>query len=118
VIIRLAAIAAFCSLAIVTGVAVAHPGHDHKVMGVIVAIDGDYVTIKTSRGHERSFQIVRTTTFVRGKRAGARGDLKIGLRLVVNVGEGTDPLRAKQIHYADAATGVVPRALWHPAQAP
>jgi hypothetical protein len=93
----------FCGLTILVGKAGAHPGHDHKVLGVIVTIDGDYVTIQTSGGHERSFQVVKATTFLRGREPGQKADLKVGMRLVVNVGEGLEPLRAKRIQYAGAA---------------
>lgn len=83
--------------------AIAHPGHDHKVMGVITAIHGDHVTMKTSDGHERSFQIVPTTKLLRGKKKGTAAELKIGMRLVVNVGSGEEPLKAKEIQYSDAS---------------
>jgi hypothetical protein len=90
-------------VALVAAPAVAHPGHDHKVMGVITAIDGDHVTVKTNAGHERTFQITEKTKILRGKLAGARADLVVGLRLVVNVGDGNEPLKAKSVQYAAAA---------------
>src|SRR5687767_13849030 len=79
--------------------AVAHPGHDHKIMGVITTIDGDFVTIKTTKGQERSFEITPKTNILRGKLAGARADLVIGLRVIVNVGDGHEPLKAKSVQY-------------------
>jgi hypothetical protein len=87
-----------------TGTAIAHPGHEHKLLGEIVAVDGDRVTIKTNDGKERAFEVVATTTFLRGKQKGAKEDLKAGLRVVVTVGDGKEPLKAKRIQYAAAAT--------------
>jgi hypothetical protein len=93
------------ALTLVTVRVAAHPGHDHKVMGTIAAIDGDSVTIKTNDGKERTFQIVPATVFIRGKQKnGGKDDLKVGLRLVVNVGAGTEPLKAKSVQYAAAPT--------------
>lgn len=80
----------------------AHPGHDHKVMGTIISIDGDHLLVKSSNGHELSFDLTKTTTLLRGKGKGAAADLKVGMRVVVNVGEGEEPLRAKELQYSVA----------------
>jgi hypothetical protein len=99
-------------VALVATPAIAHPGHDHKIMGVITAIDGDFVTIKTTKGQERSFEVTAKTNILRGKLAGARADLIVGLRVIVNVGDGHEPLKAKSVQYTapaakrtDAPTG-------------
>lgn len=84
--------------------AVAHPGHDHKVLGTITAIDGAKVTLKTNDGAERSFELTPTTKVLNGKKKGAAADLKVGMRLVVNVGDGSEPLKAKEVQYAAVAT--------------
>jgi hypothetical protein len=81
----------------------AHPGHDHKIMGTIAAINGDSVTVKTTKGQERTFAITEKTTILRGKQAGARTDLVVGLRVVVNVGDGHEPLKAKSVQYSAPA---------------
>lgn len=100
--IRFAMMTACCALVLLIGSrdAAAHAGHDHKVMGVIAALDGDRVTIKTTDGKERTFEIVAATTFLKGKQKGAKDDLKAGLRLVVDLGDGKEPLKAKSIQYA------------------
>lgn len=87
----------------------AHPGHDHKIMGTIASIDGEHVLLETSNGHEMSFRLVKTTKLVRGKQVGARGDLKAGVRVVVNVGDGEEPLQAKEIQYSIAPATKVAR---------
>jgi len=82
----------------------AHPGHDHKVMGTIVSIDDKFVTLKTTDGKELTFEITAATKFMRARKAGTRADLKAGLRVVANVGDGEEPLKAKQIDYGATAT--------------
>lgn len=82
----------------------AHPGHDHKLMGTITSIDGNKVAIKTTEGKDTTFQVIPTTSFKRGKAKGAQADLKAGLRVAVNVGDGKEPLKAKDIQYAAPTT--------------
>lgn len=88
--------------ALVAAPAFAHPGHDHKVMGVVTAIHGDHVTVKTAGGQERTFKITETTKILRGKGVGSRDQVVVGLRLVINVGDGQEPLRARSVQYAPA----------------
>lgn len=90
-------------VALVTTPAIAHPGHAHKIMGTITAIDGDVVTVKTTKNEERSFAITAKTTILRGKQAGARADLVVGVRVIVNLGEGKEPLPAKSVQYSAPA---------------
>ncbi len=82
----------------------AHPGHDHKLMGTVSAVDGNKVTIKTTEGKDTTFQVIPTTSFKRGKQKGAQAELTVGLRVVVNVGDGKEPLKAKDVQYAEPAT--------------
>jgi len=82
----------------------AHPGHDHKVMGVIQSVDDKHVTLKTTDGKELTFEITATTKLIRSKRSGDIADLKAGLRIVANVGDGEEPLKAKTVEYAATAT--------------
>jgi hypothetical protein len=87
--------------AVTVSLAAAHPGHDHKVMGTIDTIDGMHVVLKTTDGKEISFEITDDTRLVRGTDGeGAIADLRAGLRVVVNVGEGVEPIKAKEIQYA------------------
>jgi hypothetical protein len=97
--LRIAVLALACVFGPIA-LATAHPGHDHKLMGTITAIAGDRVTIKTTEGQERSFEITSETKLLRGKKKGITTDLKVGMRVVVNVGSGQEPLRAKQVQYA------------------
>lgn len=82
----------------------AHPGHDHKLMGTIASIDKNTVVVKTTEGKEMTFEITPLTTFKRGKSKGAAADLKAGMRVVVNIGDGVAPLKAKEVQYSAATT--------------
>lgn len=82
----------------------AHPGHDHKLMGTISSIDKNKVVMKTTEGKDMTFEIVPTTAFKRGKTKGMQSDLKAGMRVVVNVGDGVEPLKAKEVQYTAATT--------------
>lgn len=82
----------------------AHPGHEHKLMGTITAIAGNRVKMKTTEGKDTTFAVTPTTSFKRRKDKGTQTDLKIGLRVVVNVGDGAEPLIAKEVQYAAPTT--------------
>ena len=89
---------------LVPGVSVAHPGHDHKLMGTISSIDKNKVVVKTTEGKDMTFEITPLTTFKRGKQKGAQADLKNGMRVVVNIGDGVEPLKAKDVQYSAGTT--------------
>lgn len=89
---------------LVPGMSVAHPGHDHKLMGTISSIDKNKVVVKTTEGKDMTFEITPLTTFKRGKQKGAQADLKSGMRVVVNIGDGVEPLKAKDVQYSAGTT--------------
>ena len=84
--------------------ALAHPGHDHKLMGTISSVDKNKVVVKTTEGKDMTFEITPLTTFKRGKNKGAQADLKAGMRVVVNIGDGVEPLKAKEVQYSAPTT--------------
>jgi hypothetical protein len=90
-------------VALVATPVIAHPGHDHKIMGTITAVAGDSVTVKTTKGEERSFELTPKTAILRGKQAGARADLAVGLRVIAIVVDGQEPLKARSVQYAAPA---------------
>jgi hypothetical protein len=81
-----------------------HPGHEHKIMGTVTAIDGNKVTMKTTEGKDAVFTVTPLTAFKRGKGKGDQSDIKAGLRVVVNVGDGKEPLKAKEVQYTAPTT--------------
>jgi len=95
---------ALSSILILPAAALAHEGHDHKLMGTIVSVTDKKIVIKTADGPEKSAEITPLTTLHKGKDKGAQADLKAGLRVVLNVGAAKEPLKAKDIQYAAATT--------------
>lgn len=85
-------------------VSIAHPGHDHKLMGTISSIDKNKVVVKTTEGKDMTFEITPLTSFKRGKDKGTATDLKAGMRVVVNIGDGVEPLKAKEVQYSATTT--------------
>jgi hypothetical protein len=95
----------FAALALsllVPAVPMAHPGHDHKLMGTISSIDKNKIVMKTTEGKDMTFEVSPTTAFKAGSKKGAQSELKPGMRVVVNVGDGVEPLKAKEVQYSAA----------------
>jgi hypothetical protein len=89
---------------LVPAVPMAHPGHDHKLMGTISSVDKNKVVMKTTEGKDMTFEVTPTTTFKAGAKRGVQSDLKAGMRVVVNVGDGVEPLKAKDVQYSAPTT--------------
>ena len=89
---------------LVPSLAMAHPGHDHKLMGTISSIDKNTVVMKTTEGKDMTFEVTPLTTFKAGAKKGTQSELKAGMRVVVNVGDGVEPLKAKEVQYSAAST--------------
>jgi hypothetical protein len=73
-------------------------------MGTITSIDKNKVVVKTTEGKDMTFEITPLTTFKSGKQKGSASDLKAGLRVVVNIGDGVEPLKAKDVQYTATTT--------------
>jgi hypothetical protein len=89
---------------LVPAIPMAHPGHDHKLMGTISSIDKNKVVMKTTEGKDMTFEVLPTTAFKKGTQKGTQADLKAGMRVVVNVGDGVEPLKAKEVQYSASTT--------------
>ena len=89
---------------VLPGVVRAHPGHDHKIMGTITAVDASHLVVKDTEGKESSIQILPATMFKKGKAKGMNTDLKIGLRVVVTMVDDKEPLKAKEVQYSGTPT--------------
>ncbi len=75
----------------------AHDGHIHKIMGTVTARDAKHLEVKTPSGENLSIAITTKTTATRDKRKVPLSEVQIGSRVVVEIGNGEDPLMAGQI---------------------
>lgn len=94
-----------CTLAFfVPAAATAHDGHDHKLMGVVSMLHENHLEVKAADGKTSTITLNEKTKIVRGKTRLTAADLKVGDRVVVNVGNGKPPLVAKQVQVGTATT--------------
>lgn len=101
---------AFTILAVFTltlfapGAAIAHPGHEKKVMGTVTMTAPDHVMLKDPQGKDVTIQINKATKFVRVKKAMKASDMTVGMRVVVTAvtDEDDDTLIAERIDLGKA----------------
>jgi hypothetical protein len=100
---RPAVIAAVClMLSASAGVVLAHDGHKHTVMGTVMALNARVIEVKTPSGEILSIAINQKTTAIRQKKKIALAEVRVGGRVVVDIGNGDDPLIAKEIELGAA----------------
>ena len=75
----------------------AHDGHIHRIMGTVTARDAKHIEVKTPSGENLSIAITSKTTATRDKRKVPLSEVQIGRRVVVDIGNGEDPLMAGEI---------------------
>jgi len=70
-------------LAISGSSVLAHPGHEHKVLGTVTMAAPDHVMLKDKDGKDHTIQINADTKFTRAKKAMTAADMKTGMRVVI-----------------------------------
>ena len=66
----------------------AHEGHVHKVLGTVTAHEQQRLDVKTQDGKVVSATLDAKTTVARGTKALTEADVKVGDRVVIDVGDG------------------------------
>lgn len=66
-------------------------------MGTVTARDAKHLEVKTPSGEVLSIALNEKTIVTRGKQKGTANDVQKGRRVVVNIGNGEDPLIARVI---------------------
>ena len=92
----------------VTAIAVAHEGHDHKVMGTISSIAGSNLMVKTTDGKTMMVMLDAKSKITRGKITVAAGDLKVGDRIVATGPEEKEMVTAKTVQIGAAPVTKTP----------
>ena len=90
-------------------VAHAHDGHAHIVMGTVTVVDAKQLGLKTPSGEVLSIAITPKTSVLRDKKKAAVRDVQVGRRVVVDIGNGEDPLVAREIQVG--VTVAAPKAV-------
>lgn len=67
--------------------AVAHPGHAHKTMGVVSVIHENHLEVKDTQGKATTFTLDAKTRIRRGKAVLTAADIKTGDRVIVVTAE-------------------------------
>ena len=98
-----AVLLAVAALTISVGAVNAHDGHAHIVMGSVTAVDTKHLELKTPGGEVLSIAITPKTKVVREKKKASLRDVQVGRRAVVDIGNGEDPLIAREIQIGVAA---------------
>lgn len=92
---RITAVLMAASMA--AGIARAHEGHDHKVMGKVAAVSAQQIEVETADGKKVSAALTSETKYTRDKTAVTQADVKVGERVVIVVVEEKGVQRAKQV---------------------
>ena len=108
-------IVALALAALIIGVhgAVAHDGHAHIVMGTVTAVDAKRLEMKTPSGEILSIAITAKTAVLRDKKKAAVREVQVGRRVVVDIGNGEDPLIAREIQVGAVAASASASAAAH-----
>ena len=102
---RRTAVLALALLASPLSPAFAHEGHDDKLLGTVSEVTADRIVVRATKdGALSTVALTRTTKITRGKTTLLATDLRVGDRVVVNIGNGKAPLSAKAIQVGAAPT--------------
>ena len=66
-----------------TALVMAHPGHDHKVLGTVTMAAADHVMVKDKAGKDVTVYINAETKVVAAKKPAKVEDIKNGMRVVI-----------------------------------
>jgi hypothetical protein len=81
-----------------SGLGFAHEGHEHTIMGKVVTIDEKKIEVEATDGKKVSGVLSAETKYLRDKTPAARGDVKVGDRVVIVVVEDKDKVQnVKQV---------------------
>jgi hypothetical protein len=84
--------------------AVAHPGHEHKVLGTVTMAAPDHVMLKDRDGKDHTVHITADTKILKDKKAATVDDIKAGMRIVVSAVEEGEKMVARIIELGAAPT--------------
>ena len=91
-------------VAIVAGTAplLAHPGHDHKLLGTVTMAAPDHLMLKDREGKDHTVKVTTATKILKEKRRATMTDVQAGMRVVVTAATENNQLVAKLIEVGPA----------------
>ena len=99
-------IAVFAALALFPLQALAHEGHEHKVLGTVTMAAADHVMVKDKDNKDVTVYLNRETKVLKDKKPMKVEDITVGLRVVITATtvkeNNVDTLVAKQIELGAA----------------
>jgi hypothetical protein len=85
--------------------AIAHPGHSHKTMGVVSVIHENHLEVKDTKGNASTFTLDAKTRVRRGKTILKIADIKVGDRVIVVTNETKDKAGKSTITVTEVQLG-------------
>ena len=79
------------------GAVAAHDGHAHLVMGTITVSDAKHIELRTPSGENLLIAVNGKTVVTRNRQKVGLSEVQKGRRAVVDIGNGEDPLIAREI---------------------
>ena len=103
--------AATLALALLAPAAIkAHPGHDHKILGVVTVIHQNHLEVKDAKGNVTKHVLSATTKVRKDKAKASAADIKVGDRVVVTSRETKDKDGKAVMSVVDVQIGAAPVA--------
>ena len=101
--------AATLALALLAPAAIkAHPGHDHKILGVVTVIHENHLEVKDAKGTITKHVLNATTKVRKDKAKASATDIKVGDRVVVTSRESKDKDGKAIMTVVDVQIGAAP----------
>ena len=99
-------LAAIATVAVFPLQALAHEGHDHKVLGTVTMAAADHVMLKDKDNKDVTVYLTRETKVLKDKKPMKVEDIKTGLRVVITATtvkeNGVEKMVAKQVELGAA----------------
>src|SRR5438093_6061389 len=77
--------------------ALAHEGHEHKMMGTVKAVDAKHIEVAAKDGKTDSVTLKEDTKYFRGKSAVTPAEIKVGDRVVITFFEKQGDKLAREV---------------------
>ena len=95
---------AFVGLSLSAVPAIAHPGHDHKVLGTVVSVAANRLVVKDRQNKDVTITLNADTRVIKDKKPVRLDEVKVGSRVVVTAATEKDITIGKLIDLGPSST--------------